>query len=190
MYELDRPTRAGQRALLRVPDDVRYAPIGGDAMLPTQFEVIVWPDDTSRAVHRATFAVIDGRPVCIGAGAHMWSPEDREVQTADLRSIRVSDMLDHAVEFLGAKTSTPEPFGWGIGPDPQRTAHKAVQQGRRRLSPEHLREVATVYQEHIDGAPVAEVEARYGISRRTASLWVKKAREAGFITEMARKRDA
>ena len=185
MYELERETRRGEYALIRVPDDAPYVPIGGDAMLPRQFEVVLRPDENGPR-HTATFAVIDGRPTCIGAGVFMWAPEDREISTTDLRAVRIGDMLDHATGWLAAKASTPDPFGWAIGPEFRSAATTAVRNARRRVNDDLLREVAAIYEANIQDAPVAAVEAEFGVSRRTASLYVKKAREAGFVTTMAR----
>lgn len=188
MFEFFPETRAGQQTVIRVPDDVEYVAVGdSDRLLPRQFEVVLWPDDTETTpAHVATFAMIDGRPVCVGAGAQMVTPNYREVRPADLRAIRVQDMLDHAVEYLAAKRTTPEPFGWAIGPDATGGSREAVRQSRRRVNDDLLRRVAATYEANLDGAPVAEVEAEFDVSRRTASLYVKKAREAGFITRMKR----
>lgn len=182
MYELENQTRRGEWALIRVPDEAPMVPIAGGARLPRQFEVMTRPE-AEGPLHTATFAVIDGRPKCIGAGAFMWRPEDREIQTTDLRAVRIGDMLDHAAEAL---TARDEPFGWTTGPDVRGTAQRTVRNARRRVNDDLLRQVAAIYEANLDGAPVAEVEAEFGVSRRTASLYVKKARDAGYIARMKR----
>lgn len=191
MFEFYPETRAGQRSVIRVPEDVQYDQVGdSDVNLPRQFEVVVWPDDSdARPAHRASFAMLDGRPVCMGAGAFMVTPDYRPVQTADLRAIRIQDMLDHAVDYLAGKRTVPEPFegGWVIGPDPSGGSSRAVQQARRRVNDDQLREVARIYEANINGAPTAAVRDHFDISLRTASNWVKRATERGFIKQRQRK---
>ena len=55
---------------------------------------------------------------------------------------------------------------------------------RRKITNEHLREVAVVYQAAVrdgDPAPVRAVEREFGVARATAAGWVKQARRAGFL---------
>lgn len=188
MFEFYPETAAGQQTVIRVPEDVEYVSVDGDdTTLPIQFEVVFLPKAEGEPGHRASFAVLGGRPVCMGAGAFMVVPEDREVQAGDLRAVRVGDMLEHGVRYLAARRSVVEAGSvWEIGPDLGREGLRKVQQARRRVNDEHLRRVAAVYEANLDGAPVAEVEAEFSVSRRTASLYVKKARDAGFITRMKR----
>jgi hypothetical protein len=192
MFEQSFTTRSGQASVLRVPEQARYVQVGSsDVMLPRQFEVVLWPDDTEKQpVHIATFAMIEGRPVCIGAGAQMVVPEDREVQTADLRAVRIQDMLEHAVDYLAAKQTPPDPGGWMMGPDLSGGAARAVHQSRRRVGDDVLRKVAAVYEAHLDAKPTAAVSDHFDIPLRTASNWVKRATEQGFIKERQRKGDS
>ncbi|MFS3127484.1 hypothetical protein ACLM5J_03670 [Nocardioides sp. Bht2] len=189
MFEFYPKTQGGQQTVIRVPEDVDYVGVGDDGTtLPLQFEVVFLSEREGEAAHRASFAVIGGRPVCMGAGAFMVEPDDREVQTADLRAIRVRDMLDHGVRYLAAKRSVSQAgSAWEIGPDLGREGVRKVQQARRRVNDDQLREVARVYKANLDGAPTAAVRDHFDTSLRTASNWVKRATERGFITTRQRK---
>lgn len=73
-----------------------------------------------------------------------------------------------------------------------RTVHKraelrAVRQGveqaqaRRRMTPDLLAEVATVYRSNEDLLPRQAVAQRWGISPHTASKWIREARDRGYL---------
>jgi len=53
--------------------------------------------------------------------------------------------------------------------------------GHRGVTPDLLREVAAIVRGDLDGQPNKAVVARFGVSPRTASRWIKRAEQ--FITE-------
>jgi hypothetical protein len=62
-----------------------------------------------------------------------------------------------------------------------RVVRDARRNGRRRFTDEHLADVARVHAADTTGAPVRAVAEHFGVARRTAMLYVKKARDAGLI---------
>lgn len=195
MLEIRQETRAGQPAAVRVQMDPA-APLGvdpwgyttaGDGELPRRFEVWFGGD----VAHVAAFEVRDGRPVCVAAGAQATTGR---VQTADLRAVRIQDMLDHALRVLSQPAGLPG--AWAIAhpwaaeePEFRRARTEVAKAASRRVSDDQLREVARVYEANIDGAPTQTVADTFGISLRTASNWVKRATDSGFIAQRQRKAD-
>lgn len=49
------------------------------------------------------------------------------------------------------------------------------------ITDELLREVADVYRANVDDRPTIAVAEHFGRQHRTAALYVKKARERGFL---------
>ena len=69
-------------------------------------------------------------------------------------------------------------------------ARKAARRARRArggYSTEMLRKVASVYEANIAAFPTRAVRESLGVAQSTAQLYVKKARERGFITSPAPK---
>ena len=62
---------------------------------------------------------------------------------------------------------------------------RARRNTRRQISDEKLAEVVEVYRAN-PALPTAAVAERFGLALRTASLYVKRAREAGLLEEIPR----
>lgn len=67
-------------------------------------------------------------------------------------------------------------------------AHETIRQlrlvrweARRRVTDDVLREVARIYRENVNRKPTSAVARHTERSHRTAALYVKQAREAGFL---------
>ena len=69
----------------------------------------------------------------------------------------------------------------------RRTVRTARKQGRTHYTEELLRGVATVYNANIERFPTKSVRIECGVSQTTAQTYVRKAREAGYITKEAQR---
>lgn len=126
----------------------------------------------------AEFEVRNGVPECTTI---RWDSKagGRGVRTADLHAMQV-DGLVHNAFIAHAKAPAledAERSQWAASGDIER----AMSQRSRGPSEEELREVAEIYKAHVPGNPTAAVEARLGLSRRTAARRVQQARAAGLL---------
>lgn len=122
----------------------------------------------------------------------------REVRSIDLRRMRpLEDVVEDAWQ-LAARTpgvvviaNTEEEAQrrfdaelLAIHTERKRTIRGLRHQARRRVTPELLEEVARVYRENVaSGAPTKAVREHFGIQPSTASLYVKRAKDAGLSLE-------
>lgn len=158
----------------------------GDYMVPTAFVMEVnghegAPDAAIR------FEVRDGRPECveIRITAH---DDGRAIRSSDMRVFNIDDLVESVFtdnarmvypdEQTGTRWRTPS------GEQEHWAARSAV--ATRRAEParrtDELAEVAKIYRENIDGAPLDMVRTLMGYgSDRTAARRVKAAREAGYL---------
>jgi hypothetical protein len=160
----------------------------GDRALPAEFAATVMDDVGTEPSIEFSFAIRNGAPECrqVTFTSH---PEGREVLTKDLRGIKVDDWLEYAVAYAGQRWSDEAggstKISWDVsaegGREMVRKARIARREARRRVTPELLQEVASVYRAHIDGQPTEAVAEHFNKAHRTAALYVKQAREAGFL---------
>lgn len=130
-------------------------------------------------------ALRDGAPEC--RELHLISHEDgRAVRPLDLDAIRLRDWVDdvYAACAMPARTdksgkstvlSVP-----GSGDTLQTLsgfAETRKGKGARRLTDALLREAAEVYRANIDDKPIRKVAAHFGVSERSASSYITKARD-------------
>lgn len=126
------------------------------------------------------FGMIGGAHRCLMLEMES-STGTREIQASDLRRIRIEYVLESALLHI---CQWQEP--WPTSPSSRRRDVSAVVKRRRAVSDDVLAKVATVYENNLDDAPTQAVADHFGIQLRTASLRVKKAREAGYITSTAK----
>lgn len=128
------------------------------------------------------FEMLDGVPRCVSV--MLGSPPGLDELTAqDLRKVQIENALAAFLDFF-AGTNAQYPHTYATS----RQAGIDLLRKRRRhaVTEDVLREVAEIYEENIDGAPTQAVAAHFGVELRTASQRVKRAREAGFITQTAK----
>jgi hypothetical protein len=114
----------------------------------------------------------------------------REVRASDFRRMRLEDALEEA--WLRVTRKPARVTADGAAPsellkddadaplDKRRTLRGLRSQNRRKITDELLDEVASVYRRNLDtGAPTKAVAERWGLAPSTASLYVKRARDAG-----------
>jgi hypothetical protein len=124
---------------------------------------------------------------------------EREVRPQDLRTLRLSKAVDAAIEHafkmpvrVQADDLT-EPLDLEAQPptDQQASAAKGLRhRSRRRITPELLREAASIYVADRRGAPTKAVREHFFVSAAQASTYVRMAKEAGFIPEGQPRKDS
>ena len=146
-------------------------------------------------------SVINGLPKCTAVLFHV-PDQDKEVPAWIIRDFRLEDMVEGA--FARASTIWgQDPEAWAemrerdhaiSRPAGQALVNKAIKatraarkQGRTHYTEELLRGVATAYNANIERFPTKSVRIEYGVSQTTAQTYVRKAREAGFITKTAQR---
>lgn len=72
---------------------------------------------------------------------------------------------------------------WQLGTGPGASPAEVGVQRRRKITPEHLKEVARVYQSALanDDPPTRAVERHFAVSHSTAAKWVGAARRADLL---------
>ncbi len=113
----------------------------------------------------------------------------RDVRSVDLRRVRLEDALEvawtkvtHWPSVVSDGLSTAE-VSHRLDQTPSRRVLRGLRsRGRRKITDEVHGEVARVYREHLKaGAPTKAVADHFGVQPSTASLYVKRAREAGAL---------
>ncbi len=176
---------------------VRYDVGGGqpvrvnDRAVPQAFELQIEQPEEGRPEVILGFEVRDGVPQC--RRAELCSTEDgREVLSSDLRGIKLEDLLEYALVSVAmvfqhrgegdSGLTIMEPAEAEAERRGSLTTLRSVRrEARRHVTDDVLREVARVYRENVDSNPTAAVAAFTGRAHRTAALYVKQAREAGFL---------
>lgn len=126
--------------------------------------------------------VVDGRPQCRELTIRA-VPGGREVRDSDLAALRVAQWCEDTYAAFALALAHQEGTNTTWTPADDSSGQAAVHQARknRRMTPEHLREVAAVYIAHRSGKPTVAVAEQFGVAHRTAALWANKATEAGYL---------
>jgi hypothetical protein len=159
-------------------------------VIPRTFRLEVARDDGTPDL-RLGFQVRDGVPQCRSAELRS-TDEGREVLASDLRGVRLEDLLEVALVQVGLvfETSgegdtlltTMEPIGTVDEARQTLAEMRGVRrEARRKVSDEFLREVAEVYRANVSDKPTTAVARWSGKKHRTAGLYVKQAREKGYL---------
>lgn len=129
-----------------------------------------------------------GAPVCTGVRLTGVAGSSA-VRVRDLRAVPLEQILDQVTAAAAHERHGPTGWlkGWGAGPSArfqQRRGTKAIRaaqrEARRKITPELLAEVAAKHRE-IDGAKVTGIADLYGVHPRTASRYIRAAREGGYL---------
>lgn len=158
---------------VEVPTWLEYRALGGSQ--PDMQVRIELRDDSPRVVQLSFTA----------------GPEQNEVQQKHLREVRVdqlaTDLLAYWIraDFTDPTAPRDDPH------DHKRAEHNAIKfLERQRLPREYrvidndfLKRVADVYRKNIRHAPTKAVAEAFNVKNRTASMYVEKARKAGYLPE-------
>lgn len=164
--------------------------VGGRAF-PGAFEVTSdsnppWPD------MRASFELAEDGAYECRSFALTAVEGGRQITRADLRAVTIEDLLETGVALVGAVV-IDEPDGTvriepataeGEWRETVRAARQARSRRKLKVDAAFLRETAEVYASHTGRAPVQHVADHFGKSLRTASWYVKQARQAGLLADV------
>ena len=159
-------------------------------VVPRHFRLEVARDDGTPDLVLG-FEVRDGVPQCRSVELRS-TDEGREVLTSDRGRIRVEDFLEVALVQVGLIFSVEGEGDTALTTmEPIETVEEAREtlatmrdvrrEARRKVTDEFLREVAEVYRDNADETPTAAVARWSGKAHRTAGLYVKQAREKGYL---------
>jgi hypothetical protein len=165
---------------------------GTEILLPGRF-VACFPDDRGGPELHLRFEMRDGVPQCREVFLQS-EPDGREIRQVDVKSVDVERFLEIACQMIALHMVEQYPAG-GVDavmshrePDlaaVAKSVSRARRNTRRQIPDEKLSEVADVYRAN-PSRPTAAVAERFGLALRTASLYVKRAREAGLLEEVRR----
>ncbi len=158
----------------------------GDRVLPP-IELTVTDDEGVRPTAWVRVETIDGTPQVREVRLSSVTGGD-EVRAADLRALRLDDLLELATGAAGlVVTLDVGEVVTAEGPGDERTTVRQVREARRRarrkVTDELLREVAEVYGDNSEGAPVQAVSEHFDVALRTATWYVRQARDAGYLAK-------
>lgn len=149
--------------------DAHFAAFDGQPSLDLRIEVV----DGYPQCRRLVLAAVEGgrevKQLDVDATKVMrWV---QEIAALFARQITASDEHSISAEIPGSVVAAAEAF---------RRARRG--KAARKLTPAFLAGVADVYRANFDGNPTQAVARAYGAQPRTASLYVARARAAGFLS--------
>jgi hypothetical protein len=162
---------------------------GTETLLPRQF-VACFPDDRRGPELHLRFEMCAGVPYCREVALRS-VPGGREIRQADVRAAEIEQYLEIACQMVALPVTEKLDSGGVIATQVTspaglaavaRSVSRARRNTRRQIADDKLPEVAEVYRANPD-RPTAAVAERFGIALRTASLYVRRARNAGLLKE-------
>lgn len=132
---------------------------------------------------RMTFDASDGVPRCVSVTVEK-TEAGREIRSLDLR-LSVEDALEMATQSIAGRRVMPSYEDVRSGAS-LRAVRGARRSARRKVTDDVLREVADIYRRNLSDNPTESVAVHLGVADRTARLYVRRARDAGFLGEALR----
>lgn len=161
----------------------------GEHVVPRELEV-TFPSDSASPRLEMLFRVDDGAAAC--RELRIIAKEgERGVLPGDLKAVRLNEWIEDLFVAAAMKASseelTPGTYTVSFSAPDERSVASAMRNARRRGAPRKmtdafLAEVAEVYR-NAGRAPTVAVADHFGKQHRTASLYIARARERGFITK-------
>jgi hypothetical protein len=181
----------GGEAYVVYPDSPKFSIKNEDGTLsPTEFTYVEMPKDETAPYFRMECEYSPPDLVPRITAFHVIQRErSREVRSTDLRHIRLEEALQEAwlkvtVRTVYRNTRVSPPvlvFQQITDHDIRKTLHGLRSKNRRKITPTVDREVAEIWQADTTGAPTKAVADHFGLAPSTASLYVKRARDAGLL---------
>ena len=194
-------------AVQRGLDDGRLVRIGDDVVVPAEFKaesmgfvgkpILPGPATPSFRMSEGApsgvdvamqLRIIDGTPHCTYLVLASSEP-GKGIPPKAVREFRLEDWIEktyvnHALHYDRATGQWDRDYsGRTVLP----SIRKARARARGGYTDDLLQDVATIYEAHADRYPTKAVREHYGFAQSTAQLYVKKAREKGYITSPAPK---
>ncbi len=173
----------------------------GDRLLPAHIKVDAQATGEEPA-YRIDLAVINGVPTCTGVTVTATKP--RGILQVDLSALNLADICTDVFAAFSLRIVSSGDGTVGEG-ESQATYHytvatagatdserrgaaKLIQRSRRgansrKITPEFLEQVAEIYREHFADKPTAAVMVAFGVGPRMASNYVRRARDADYLSK-------
>jgi hypothetical protein len=136
-----------------------------------------------------TWQVRQGAPECVevriaaNEGGH-------EIRVSGLAGLRISDCLDFVVKAMMSESRVksggfkrPAWFSFREGSREAIEQTRTARRTKTKITDDLLREVADVYRASVSDKPTAAVAEYLDRPHRTAALYVRRARDRGFLGE-------
>lgn len=165
------------------------ARLGTDRIVPRRFVVSVTYEPQSLPQIEVVVELRHGVPQCRALTVRS-TDEGHEVLSRHLRAVKVEDWITTGVAMAATYVVSSDEHGMHTrdAQSNEEQVEATIRQLRdarrrpRRGTDNRLREVAEVYRASIvTGTPTAEVAAHFDVAHRTATLYVKQARDRGFL---------
>jgi hypothetical protein len=157
----------------------------GQLRMPARFTLHLRDDDEGGPDIDATWEIRAGVPECVDV--HITATKTgHEVRVTGLRGIPVEDLLDFTIKWMMSQhrmgSNAPTWFSYAEG---SREAVRQIQTARAarkvKITDEFLAEVAVVYRANVSDRPTQAVAEHFCKQHSAAALYVKRARERGFL---------
>jgi len=177
---------------------VVYQMFGGDTVenddgtwSPREFTYVEMPSDatTPYFVMECEYSAHDLVPRIMSIQVIQRDPA-REVRSTDLRNVHLEDALEQAWLKVTRRPATIMEDGASpaemvsqatVEQDKRKTLRGLRSQNRRKITTNVHQKVAEIWLEDTSGAPTKAVARHFDIAPSTASLYVKRARDAGVL---------
>jgi hypothetical protein len=157
--------------------------------IPKTFTLQLRDDHLGQPDVEVTWQVRDGKPECT---AVTFTAAEQEVRTSWMCRVRLDGLLDSVIRWMMSGTISLEDDtgqllnedgagGFQLEPGPVEAAAAVRTARKTKITDDLLREVADVYRANVDDKPTIAVAEHFGREHRTAALYVKKARDRGFL---------
>ena len=161
-------------------------PVGrAQIQIPKTFTLQARDDDQGQPDLDITWQVRDGKPVCTAVTI---TATEQEIRSSWLCRIRLDDLLESVIKWMMSVRTDgsdvpqlPDKTHWFDFAAGREAAAEVRTARKTMITDELLREVADVYRANVDDKPTTRVAEHFGREHRTAALYVKRARDRGFL---------
>ena len=177
-----------QHGDIEIPEVVALAALAGsdDTLIQTEWTVVGWGErerDLPSGVDvEMSMRLIEGVPHCV-AVKFLSTRADGGVPASVIRAFKLEDWIERAcrVRPLARYDDDLQPVEMS-GAETLQAIRHARARARGGYTDEMLQEVARIYVANLDGHPTKAVREGFDVAQSTAQLYVKKARDRGFLT--------
>jgi hypothetical protein len=159
---------------------------------PREFTYVEMPSDANAPyfVMECEYSAHDLLPRIMSIQLIQGDDPSREVRSTDLRHVHLEDALEQAWLKVTNRPATVTENGASpaemvspatVEQDKRRTLRGLRSQNRRKVTPNLNKKVAEIWLADTTGAPTKAVADHFDLAPSTASLYVKRARDAGLL---------
>ena len=162
----------------------------GRMQMPQRFTLRLFDHDSGGPNIDLTWEVRNGVPECVDV--HIAATEQgHEIRVSGLAGVRIEDCLERTLKWMlwprvddSDEPQLPDKTHWfDFGRARDAVAETRTTRAGRKVTITDglLREVADVYRDNVSNKPTEAVAEHFGKQHRTAALYVKRARDRGFL---------